>query len=451
MPSSRYGVHTRFTVLEFSTLLDSSSISSDGWTAIALTIQQNYHLFDGFVILHGTDSLAYTSSALSFMFRDLGKPVILTGSQTPMSQLLNDANDNLISSLIIASHFLIPEVCLFFNDKLFRGNRVTKVSADDFDAFESPDCPLLATIRATGTRVNWDVVRRPTAIREMNVQTNLSTASVACLRIFPGITPELVDSVLSSSELKGLVLETFGAGNAPAGKDNALVRVLQKWAAGTTGETEESKRRVVIVNITQCLRGTVSPVYEAGNALAAAGVVPGGDMTSEAALTKLAYLLSLPNLSLDGVAMRMKVSERGELTDDGSPAPQFTHPEVEAWRHAGMVASPRRDVVRFAELARLTGEGDLASVIERFDKNDDGRWKSVVLNARDNSGNSLLHIAASSLSSGILRLFLQVGASVHVRNDAGHTPLYYALQDDHLGNVQLLREAGAHLHIGEPA
>ena len=381
-------------VLEFSTLLDSSSISSDGWTAIALTIQQNYHLFDGFVILHGTDSLAYTSSALSFMLRDLGKPVILTGSQTPMSQLLNDANDNLISSLIIASHFLIPEVCLFFNDKLFRGNRATKVSADDFDAFESPNCPLLATIRATGTRVNWDVVRRPTAIREMNVQTNLSTANVACLRIFPGITPELVNSVLASSELKGLVLETFGAGNAPAGKDNALIRVLQKWAAGASVAMKEPKRRVVVVNVTQCLRGTVSPIYEAGNTLAAAGVVPGGDMTSEAALTKLAYLLSLPHLSADEVAARMKVSKRGELTDDGSTSPRFAHPGVEYWRFAGAVAPPHTELVKFSELVRLTGEGDFASIIERFDKDDDGRWKGIVLNARDDSGNFLLVSAA---------------------------------------------------------
>lgn len=142
-PVSTYQKHVRYAVFEFQELLDSSSISSEGWSQIAQTIFRNYKLFDAFVILHGTDSLAYTCSALSFMLQNLGKPVILTGSQAPMLELQNDATDNLLGSLIIAGHFMIPEVCLFFNYNLFRGNRTTKVSASDFSAFASPNAPPL--------------------------------------------------------------------------------------------------------------------------------------------------------------------------------------------------------------------------------------------------------------------------------------------------------------------
>ena len=162
------------------------------------------------MVLHGTDSLAYTCSALSFMLQNLGKPVILTGSQAPMMELQNDATDNLLGSLIVAGHFVIPEVCLFFNYKLFRGNRATKLSASDFAAFSSPNFPPLATISSLKTHVSWNLVYRPTHIERFSVHTSQATGDVACLRIFPGIRPDMVDAVLQIQGLKGLVLETFG-------------------------------------------------------------------------------------------------------------------------------------------------------------------------------------------------------------------------------------------------
>lgn len=196
-PRSQYGRHVRYTVLEFEKLLDSSSIDAKGWTEIALTIQRNYELFDAFVVLHGTDSLAYTCSALSFMLQNLGKPVILTGSQASMLELQNDATDNLLGSLIIAGHFMIPEVCLFFNYRLFRGNRTTKVSAEDFSAFASPNFPPLATITSLKTHVSWNLIHRATQIKPFRVQANLDTIHVACLRIFPGIRVAMVEAVLN--------------------------------------------------------------------------------------------------------------------------------------------------------------------------------------------------------------------------------------------------------------
>lgn len=241
-PPTAYGRRVRYTVYEFEELLDSSSIDAKGWTQIARTIERNYTLFDGFVVLHGTDSLAYTCSALSFMLRNLGKPVVLTGSQAPMLELQNDATDNLLGSLVVAGHFMIPEVCLYFNNRLFRGNRAVKVSASDFAAFDSPNCAPLAVTTSTRTNVNWELVQRPRGIEHFKLQTDLDTKHVACLRIFPGITPEMLDAVLRLGGLRGLVLETFGAGNAPHGQDNAMTRVLE----------EAIQRGIVIVNITQC-------------------------------------------------------------------------------------------------------------------------------------------------------------------------------------------------------
>jgi 60kDa lysophospholipase len=247
-PLSAYERQVRYAVFEFEELLDSSSIDAKGWDEIAKTIYRNYTLFDAFVVLHGTDSIAYTSSALSFMLQNLGKPVILTGSQAPMLSLQNDATDNLLGSLVIAGHFMIPEVCLFFNYKLFRGNRATKVSAVDFDAFDSPNHPPLATITSLKTRVSWDLINRPTCIQAFNIRTNLDTNHVACLRIFPGIRPEMVDAVLRLEGLRGLVLETFGAGNAPGGPDSAMTKVIG----------DAINRGIVIVNVTQC---RLTPCY----------------------------------------------------------------------------------------------------------------------------------------------------------------------------------------------
>ena len=421
-PMSTYEKHVRYAVYEFEELLDSSSINANGWTHIAETIYRNYRAFDAFVVLHGTDSLAYTCSALSFMLQNLGKPVILTGSQAPMLELQNDATDNLLGSLIIAGHFMIPEVCLFFNHKLFRGNRTTKISASDFAAFASPNFPPLATISSLKTHVSWELIYRPIHIKTFSIQTSRATGDVACLRIFPGIKPEMVDAVLKVEGLKGLVLETFGSGNAPGGPDGALTRIF----------ADAVKRGIVIISITQCMTGAVTPLYEPAMHLKRAGVIPGHDMTSEAALAKLSYLLALPRLTTENVIDQMSVSLRGELTEHTAMA--FAHPRDVLPTH----------LANLTQLGYSISKGDYEDA-QRLLKSD----LAWLLNEADYSGNTPLHIAATGPSLDILRLLLQQGASVHLRNKSGRTPLFLAANAGLTEHVSLLKQSGAHLHSGE--
>lgn len=424
-PPSAYSSHIRYGILEFDPLLDSSSISSEGWREIALTVKENYFLFDGFVILHGTDSLSYTASALSFMMSDLGKPVILTGSQTPIFSLQTDAVDNLLGSLIIAGTFVIPEVCLFFHHRLFRGNRTSKVSASSFAAFESPNYEPLARVNGLGVDVNWPLVHRPRRIAEFRVTTDLDTAHVACLWIFPGIQPEMVDSVLRLPNLRGLVLASFGMGNAPGGVDGGLTKVIR----------QAIERGTVIVNVSQCTSGFVSPVYGPGTELGRAGVIFGLDLTIEAALTKLSYLLAIPGLSTAEVTSRMSCSLRGEITERSQPT--FSHPAGSLDSTASLLTAAD---AAFTALGYAIRNGDFASFIEILDGDE-----VAMLNKVDYAGNTAVHLAALGPNPEIMRTLLTRGASVHARNWADNTPLFLAEKAGHTENARLLRDAGAHL------
>lgn len=269
----------RIDTLTFSPLIDSSEITPDHWVKLSEIIAEKYHSYNGFVILHGTDTMAYTASALSFMLRNLYKPVILTGSQLPIGVLRTDGKENLITSAEIAASEIsgkpaVPEVCIYFENRLYRGNRTTKLSAEHFKAFDSPNYPPLAEA-GIDIKYNTDVILYPTVRQNLKVITDYSS-DVAVLKLFPGITARLAERILETPGLKGVVLESYGAGNAPTQKD-----FIDKIASFCN-------RGGVVVNVTQCFRGSVNQsIYKTGRALTDAGVISGNDMTTEAAITKL--------------------------------------------------------------------------------------------------------------------------------------------------------------------
>ncbi len=290
-----------YVIREHSPLLDSSNMDPRHWLAIARDIAAAYLEFDGFIVIHGTDTMAYTASAFSFMLEGLAKPVILTGSQIPLCRVRSDGRDNLITALMVIAQAPVPEVCLCFGNRLLRGCRSTKVDAVGFQAFDSPNYPDLGTI-GVGIRSHLDRIHPPHPANGLTVHP-LSSARVGALRLFPGISAELVANVLRSP-LQGLVLETYGMGNGPS-ENLTLMAVLAEACA----------RGVVIVNCSQCLRGTVDQGgYQTGSALARAGVISGRDMTAEAALTKLIYLFSL-GLRPAEIRTRIPQNLRGELTE----------------------------------------------------------------------------------------------------------------------------------------
>lgn len=280
-------------------LLDSSNISVDEWNKIGEIVAKHYANYDGFVILHGTDTMAYTASALSFMLENLNKPVVFTGSQIPLCEIRNDARDNLITALMIASNSHLHEVCLYFGGKLLRGNRSIKFSANDLIAFMSPNYPTLADV---GIDINYHTATFMQPSKEPFTFQRLKRIPIGVLKIFPGIQFDLFKSLLSQP-LKGIVIETFGAGNIPQDGKELLPMIQRAFEQGT------------IVTVTsQCVHGTVSlGTYEASSGLKQAGAVSGYDITTEACVAKLYYLFS-KGYDSNKIKELMETDLRGECT-----------------------------------------------------------------------------------------------------------------------------------------
>ncbi len=285
--------------------MDSSDIHPDIWIELAELIGRNYQYYDGFVILHGSDTMSFTASALSFLLEDLGKPVIITGSQLPIGEIRTDARENIITAIEVAAakdendQAMVPEVCIYFDFKLFRGNRTKKYDAEKFEAFYSMNYPTLAEAGVSIKYRKALILPQPEGVLKIHRKLQ---KDIAVLRLFPGIQKNTVRAILHTRKLKGVVLETFGSGNAPT----------IPWFI--TCIKEAVNRGVVVLNITQCDGGSVSlGQYETSKYLKEAGVITGFDMTFEAAITKLMFVLGLEK-DPDTTKKLLQSALRGELT-----------------------------------------------------------------------------------------------------------------------------------------
>lgn len=290
--------------MSFEKPIDSSDINPEVWIKLSKIIKSNHNNYDGFVILHGTDTMAYSASALSFMLENLHKPVIFTGSQLPLETLRTDGKENIITAIEIAAALkegkpTVPEVCIYFETKLYRGNRTRKYNAKHFDAFESPNYPSLAQ---AGINIvyNYEAIHYTAQKKIIKIHTKLDT-NVVVLKIFPGINQEIVSAITQCKSVKAIILESFGSGNAPT----------SSWFINTLKEAID--RGVIILNITQCNAGSVEMgLYQTGVTLEKIGVVSGYDMTTEAAITKLMFLLG-QNLQQNEIKYYLNTSIAGEL------------------------------------------------------------------------------------------------------------------------------------------
>lgn len=291
--------------ITFDPVIDSSDVNPDLWIRMAETIGSNYDKFDGFVILHGTDTMAYSASALSFMLQNLEKPVIFTGSQLPIGFLRTDGKENLITAIEIAAaesdgRAMVPEVCIYFENKLLRGNRTTKLTAEHFNAFDSPNFAPLAEA-GVHIRYNARQIRYPGIRQKLSVCETLCH-DVAILKIFPGISRDVVKAITGIPSLKAIILETYGSGNAPT-----TPWFLDELTAFTF-------KGGIILNVTQCHGGSVEmDLYNTGRMLMESGVLSGRDITTEAALTKMMFLLGNYSDSYK-ISMLLNRSLAGEIT-----------------------------------------------------------------------------------------------------------------------------------------
>ncbi|KAL7744703.1 hypothetical protein ACLKA6_017198 [Drosophila palustris] len=417
-----------YQVTEYAPLLDSSNMTMLDWARIANDIYQSYEFFDGFVVLHGTDTLSYTASALSFMLENLGKTVIITGSQLPIFETRTDGKDNFTSALIIAGNYVIPEVCIFFGNKLLRGNRTVKCSSNSLDAFNSPNVPPLADI-GINVNVDYRLIFRPCTVERFRVHLQLDE-NVGLLRIFPSISLSTFRAFLAPP-MRGVVLQSFGSGNVPSNRKDLIDELKSA-----------SERGVIIINCTQCPNGSVAEIYDTGKVLDDVGVIPGYDMTPEAALTKLAYVIGKEEWPLEVKKQMMQSNLRGELTSTAALKME-DYDLVDAVARSLHLSSPQEldqlGATLFpAMINAAVVEGDIKKI-------NNLKAYGADLSGVNHDNRTALHLACQMGNLKIVRHLLLNGVSVHIRDRYDRTPLQEAVSTDNHEIIQLLISCGAHL------
>eukprot|EP01130_Rhizamoeba_saxonica_P003620 TRINITY_DN1511_c0_g1_i1.p1 TRINITY_DN1511_c0_g1~~TRINITY_DN1511_c0_g1_i1.p1 ORF type:complete len:472 (-),score=83.20 TRINITY_DN1511_c0_g1_i1:34-1449(-) len=416
--SLRLNRRVHYHIDEWDELLDSSNLGIEHWIKMLEQIEEEYDNYDGFVIVHGTDTMAYTASALSFMIENLSKPVVITGSQVPISIDCSDAEVNLSGAIHIAAFYHIPEVCILFHNHLIRGNRSTKFDNKAFDAFKSPNFPYLAAL-GTGIDISWNYIRPTPSNNEPVIFRKAMCADVGVLKLFPGIGANTIKNFLLPP-LKGCVLETYGAGNGPTDRPEFL-EVLKNAC----------DRGVIIVNVSQCSKGMVSDSYESGTALTQIGVLGGADMTCEAALSKLSYLLAL-KFKPERIKALMRLDIRGELTRVRSEVRTNMYDNT----FIRAVSKAYKDV-----LGSVRSDGEMLSLTQSAlfpvlmcSAAFNGNYEMIMelissgqnIDSSDYNGRGAIHLAASKGHIDIVELLLRNGADPHLKDRYGNTPIYEA-------------------------
>eukprot|EP00943_MAST-04B_sp_MAST-4B-sp1_P004130 g4130.t1 len=441
---------TAYRFLEYDPLLDSSNVEFDHWQRMAQDIVDNYEFYDAFVVLHGTDTMGFTSSALSFMLENLTKTVVVTGSQIPLSRPRNDGLMNLLGALQISSHYKIPEVVVYFSSVLLRGCRTSKIDANNLDGFDSPNMRPLATV-GIGYKINWALIRQPQygALTLKDYFCN----DVSIIRVFPGFYNENVISSLK--HVKGLILQTFGAGNAPEHPE------FLKQLKDATG------KGVIIVNVTQCQKGEVEAHYAAGSSLVEAGVISAGDMTPEAALVKLGWLLG-SGMDTDEIRKTFVKDLRGEITVHEDSANQFTFENDGFAKAVFKVLQERNKLndesggenavnsINAAILPTLvchfssTGALDELASIYNIDTEGSINERPSA-NIADYDGRTGLHLACAYNQLDTVKFFIDViHADVNFKDNFGRTALREAIESNADGAViSYLVSKGAKLDISK--